>query len=301
MWTMAVDEVSAEVIGALDAAGVGCLLLKGPTIAEWLYEDASERPYVDTDVLVDPDRLAAAHATLEAAGFRREWGPLPHPGMESPPSYPWHRGQFAVDLHETLPGAAADRRDVWAVLAEGSTEQRVGGVRARAPGRPALLVTIVLHAAHHGPRVERPRRDLELALDRAGDEDWAAAASVAERIGAAAAFATGLGIVPAGRALLARVGLDAPSSELRDVPLAAGIERLTLARGVRAKALLLRDELFPSREFMRWWTPMARGSWPGLVPAYVWRWLHLARRAPAALRASRRARAQPAPRAKGLD
>src|SRR5438270_41821 len=99
MWAMAVDAVTAEVVTALDGAGVDCLLLKGPSIAGWLYEEGA-RTYSDTDLLVAPDRLPAARATLAELGFRNEFGSLPHPGMESPPSAPWRRDVFAVDLHE---------------------------------------------------------------------------------------------------------------------------------------------------------------------------------------------------------
>jgi hypothetical protein len=156
MWTMAVDGVTAEVTDALAAAGVASILLKGPTISDWLYDDG-ERTYVDSDILVDPDYLAAAHATLATSGFTREWGPVAHPGMEHPPSYPWRRGHFAVDLHETLPGATADRRQVWAVLSGNSAEHAIGGRTVLGLRRPAVLLTVVLHAAHHGPRSRGPR------------------------------------------------------------------------------------------------------------------------------------------------
>lgn len=295
MWILAVDSVTAEAMGALERADVGALLLKGPTIADWLYDGAGERPYVDSDVLVDPARVEAAHAVLRQLGFAAEFGPLPHGGMERPSSYPWRREAFSLDLHETLPGAEAPPEAVWAALGEASGEREVGGRSVRALEPPGVLATIALHAAHHGPRVERPLEDLARAVERVGDADWAAAAELARRIGAEGAFARGLGLVPAGRELLARLGLDASYSAAwrlgRDgVPLAAGIERLARARGLRARAALVRDELVPSREFMRWWTPMTRGSWPGTARAYLWRWLYLARAAPAAVRAWRRAR-----------
>jgi putative nucleotidyltransferase-like protein len=292
MWTMAVDAVTAEVTAALGEAGVDSIVLKGPAIATWLYDENNCRSYVDSDLLVDPAHLNATYVLLEKRGFHREFGPLPHPGMDDPPSHPWRRGAVLVDLHETLPGATADRRHVWAVLRGGSTELSIGGRPTRVLGEPARLVHLALHAAHHGARVEPPLRDLRRALELRSDDDWAAAAAVAERIGASTAFATGLGLLPDGRRLLSRLDLEdigpaeSPSGA-EEVRLASGIERLSAARGLRAKAAMLGGELFPSPEFMRWWIPLARRSRRGLLAAYVWRLIYLVRYAPPALRARR--------------
>jgi hypothetical protein len=296
MWTMAVDAVTAEVASALEDAGVDSILLKGPSVAGWLYDDPAERPYVDSDLLVDPTKLATAAATLERHGFHRGFGPLPHPGMRAAPSYPWHRGESAVDLHETLPGSTADRRVVWAVLSAGREWQTVGGRAVPVLSRPARLAHLALHASHHGPRVERPIADLRRALERASPEEWHAATKVADAIGAAAAFARGLALTPDGARLLPELGLEGRWSveallDADGVPLAAGLERLSATRGLRARSAVLRDELLPSAEFMRWWSPLARRSSRGLAASYPRRWLYLAARLPSALRAWQRARA----------
>lgn len=276
MWTLAVDAVSLEVAEALGNAGVDTLLLKGPSIATWLYEDPATRSYTDSDLLVDPERMAAARATLAALGFQPEFGPLAHPGMESPPSQPWRRDRFAVDLHATLAGATVEAREVWTVLRAGATEQSVGGRALLVLGETERLAHIALHAGHHGPAVERPVEDLRRALARIEIDGWRAAADVAAQIGALATFAAGLGLLPEGRALLAHLGLEtADRGRSPDLPVAAGIARLGEASGFRAKASLLRHEILPSADFMRWWTPLARRSRRGLVAAYAWRWVYL--------------------------
>jgi hypothetical protein len=293
IWTMAVDSFTAEVVDRLEAARVDCLLLKGPAVADWLYADRAERPYADCDLLVAPGDVASAHGALARAGLRREFGPVRHVAMEAPGASPWRRSDgLVVDLHESLPGAHAPPARVWEELAAAASTLDLGPRTVRAPGPRALAVIVALHAAHHGPRAEAPLRDLARALERTGDAEWTEAAELARRIGAERAFANGLGLLPPGRALLARVGLEPSYSaawllEREPVPVAAGVERLATARGARAKAAILRDELLPSREFMRWWTPVARGGWPGLARAYLWRWLYLARSAPAAIRARR--------------
>jgi len=298
---MAVDAVTAEVVSALADDGVDSLLLKGPSVADWLYDDDS-RTYVDSDLLVAPDRMAAARATLERLGFRQQFGSLPHPGMEAPPSAPWQRDAFQVDLHERLEGAMADRGRLWGVLWAGRTQLVVGGRSVAALGKSARLVHLALHAAHHGQRAEKPLRDLSRALERVGDSGWAAAAEVADAIGASSAFAAGLDLLPEGRALLDRLGMGIPSSPTwflapDETPVAAGIERVRQAPGFGTKAAIVRHEAFPSAEFMRWWTPLARRSRIGLLAAYPWRWAYLVRHLPAALAAGRRARARASERA----
>ena len=50
---------------------VPALLLKGPAFARWLYDDSRERSYRDIDLLVAPERIAAAGAALSELGFER--------------------------------------------------------------------------------------------------------------------------------------------------------------------------------------------------------------------------------------
>jgi hypothetical protein len=293
MWTLAVDAVTAEVVTALDAAGVESLLLKGPSIARWLYRDPADRPYVDSDLLVEPVRLGAAQEVLRRRGFRPEFGPLPHVGMESAPSYPWRRGRFVVDLHETLPGATADPERTWSVLRAGRAKQPVGRREVAVLGEPARLVHIALHAAHHGPRVPQPLEDLRRALELVHRDRWHEAVALATAMGASEPFVAGIAMLPQGRAVGARLGLvddlaAVGELEWRRTPVAAGIMRLEAAPGLAAKLATLRDELFPSPEFMRWWNPLARRSRRGLAAAYAWRWAYLLRQVPAALRALRR-------------
>lgn len=293
MWTLAVDAVTAEIVGAFEEAGVDSLLLKGPSVAEWLYENRDERPYIDSDLLVDPDAVPAARATLRKSGFRQEFGPLGHPGMGHSPSYAWRRDGLIVDLHEALSGANADPRRTWAALRERSVELAIGGRPVRVLGESARLVLVALHAAHHGPGRAGPLEDLRRALDLAGDEDWAAAAGAAEEIGGVEAFTVGLSLLPAGRARLAALGLEARRSperaaEWRNRPVVAGIQRLRAAHGAGARAAILRDELLPPAEFMRWWTPVARRRRGGLLAAYAWRWAYLLWHLPPALHALRR-------------
>ncbi len=56
---------------AFAADGVQPLLLKGPAFARWLYDDPSERTYIDLDLLVAPEQLEPARRTLAKRGFEQ--------------------------------------------------------------------------------------------------------------------------------------------------------------------------------------------------------------------------------------
>jgi len=67
--SLAVDQVTAEVVTALRARAIEPVLLKGPSFADWLYPDGLLRPYVDSDLLVAPAQQDAAAETLRSLGF----------------------------------------------------------------------------------------------------------------------------------------------------------------------------------------------------------------------------------------
>src|SRR5512134_960421 len=104
-----VDAATAEATAALGRAGVRCILLKGPVLARWLYDDGTPRPYDDTDLLVSAADRPRAAAVLRELGF------VPTlTGAELPPGHDaysdtWTRRQppAAIDLHVTLGGAHA--------------------------------------------------------------------------------------------------------------------------------------------------------------------------------------------------
>src|SRR5580700_11186524 len=62
------DHVSAEVVGAMQDVGIPSILLKGPSIARWLYP-AGGRSYADTDLLVPARELSRAETVLRSLGF----------------------------------------------------------------------------------------------------------------------------------------------------------------------------------------------------------------------------------------
>ena len=208
-------------------------------------------------------------------------------------SGPWRRGRSVVDLHTSYYGIGADPARAWEVLSRDTEELTVARATVEALALPQRALLVALHAAHHGGRAPRAMTDLDRAIRLVPEEVWREAASVAEEIDAVGALAAGLTMLPPGEPLALRIGLAgraSPESTLRRTEVAEGFARLSAADGAGARARLLARELCPSPAFLRWSTPLARRGRRGLAAAYVWRWMWLARRAPAGYRAFRRMR-----------
>jgi hypothetical protein len=293
--TLAVDDATARIVSALRSVGVRPILLKGPAIAQWLYEEDEVRPYGDIDLLVSPEDLGPAEELLEQLGFRNYGYEGVH-RLDHADTWIPEAGQTSIDLHRTLLGATAPPERVWETLSGDTKNVKVGGrnVEALSPAGGALH--IALHAAQHGAATVKTLNDLERAVTRLPDETWQAAAALADELDAVEAFGTGLRLLPEGKALAERLevsrrtSVDALLMAEGDPAVARGIERLANTPGLSAKLRLLVRKLFPEPSFMRAWSRMARSGPPGLALSYLMRPLWLLWRAVPAGIAWRRAR-----------
>ncbi len=292
-----VDAWTASALEALAGDGVEPILMKGPSLGEWLYPGDDVRGYVDCDLLVAPRQLPAAHAALRNLGYSPALDEAAMPDWWREHAVDWFNpSQGAmIDLHSTLEGAEADPGRVWDELARATTRLAVGGHSARVLSLPGRALTVALHAAQHGPRSRAAGDDLVRVLEHADEGTWRAAAELAAAIGATAAFARGLRLAPAGAALARRLGLPNAQSvevELRGSgapPEALTFERLERA-GHRTRAAMVRHKLLPPATFMRATSPLATRGLGGLALAYVVRLGTIAKRAPLSFLAWRRAR-----------
>ena len=277
---LSLDRLSAEIAGAFAVEGIESLVLKGPALAEWLYP-GEVRPYGDSDLMVVPGDWGRAVGVLERLGFRNYLEPMAHPRMESFASTAFLRGEDNVDLHCTLHGLDGNADEIAASLMGTAERLAIGGAELRVPDRAALLLNVALHAAHHGHG--KTIEDLRRAIRHADERLWWQALEQAQAFDGIPAFASGLRLLPEGVELTRRLGIAGVRStrhELRrhGIPTAEGIDALlSPGLGVRQRLATLARELFPSPDFMRWWTPLARHGRLGLVAAYVWRpiWLLL--------------------------
>jgi hypothetical protein len=294
---LGLDAAAAEAVTALRAAGIRAILLKGPAIAHWLYDEPWERTYGDIDLLVAPDQHRLAGQILQRLGY--ENCSLKDPVIR-PHASQWRRAgppSAEIDLHWQVP-LATRGADSWTVLGQETEPMPIGSatVEILSPAARAMLTAV--HAAQHGTGIRKSVRDLELALGRVDLVTWARSAELARRVGVSDPFAVGLRLLPAGADVAEKLGLESAQSveaHLRSVTPAAtslGWMHLLEQRSPRAALQLVRSELLPTPGFMRVWSPTARKGPMGLTCAYLGRPLWLLWQLPSALRDLRRARRQ---------
>lgn len=262
--SLAADGAAAVAVQALKMAGVRPILLKGPALERWLYE-SEVRTYTDADILVAPGKVEAARAVLRGLGYEL--------GEDDPPGHhaePWQRPSGAsIDLHRSLFGLGVPPAVAWAAVARRAGPLSVAGAEVDVPATEVLALIVALHAAQHGGTVAKPLEDLRRALQVATPDIWREAMSLATALGASLTFVAGLSLVPGGRELALSLGGHDPATAVEalggEAPLIAGIERLVHARGARAKLRVLRDEVFPSAEWVRWSDDVS-----GRRPTWLW-------------------------------
>ena len=300
---LTLDAALAEVVRAMHQRGIRPLLIKGPAVAHWLYDDPGERTYEDLDLLVAPEQFGAAGAALAELGFR-DTGRRLLAHERSPNEAMWVRDRehlVIVDLHHWLYLLRAPAERVWAALTTGSGTRRVAGVSVDTPSPAAHLVILVQHAAQHGAGTPKPLEDLRRAIARVEVATWQRAAALATELGASGTMREGLALVSGGNELADRLALATDAARIVRLRAAgapdtsAGFERLLATRGVRGRVRLIGGELAPSPSFMRLWKPLARRGRLGLALAYAWRPWWLAAKLPAGARAWAEA-AVPGPR-----
>jgi putative nucleotidyltransferase-like protein len=283
--SLLVDRLTAEIATLFADAGIACMLVKGPVIGGWLYEDGL-RSYNDSDLLVPWSRWDAASEVLTTHGFHDYLSAVAHPSIGSAASKGFVRGLDNLDLHCTLDGLDAPPQAVWDAFWSTARRQQVGGRSVAVPAKGAVLMHLALHAAHHHDE-PKPVEDLRRGILHATTDEWREAAALAHRLEGLAAFATGLRRLPEGEQLASELGVGDAGSvhfDLRSsgVPTAEGLHELLepgLTFGQRASRAA--SELFPKPSFMRWWTPLARRGALGLIASYPVRWGWLAMKLPA--------------------
>lgn len=286
---MAVDQVTAEVVTALETRGVDMILLKGPAIARLLYPRGG-RAYVDTDLLVSPDDFEVARNVLVARGFVLISSGISTHALAYARPDPATGRSFTVDLHQRLPHFRRSAGEAWSVLRAETVEMTIAGVTVRALSVPGRAMHVALHAAQHGEPKRQPLEDLRRAIAMVGFVDWQRASALAHALGAEDLFGAGLRLSPQGAPLANRLGLpDRVPLALRLKangrmhPGARELQRLADARTRGQRLLVLREGLLPRADVMRSLTPLARRGRAGLILAHVTRLLSIARRAVATL------------------
>lgn len=295
-WKLTVDAVTADVVAWLRDAGVPCLLLRGPAVAERLYSDGTWRGYSDCDLLIRRDQLDVADRVMRGRGL------LERTSERTLPLWQQHAHNWLVPLHGVgveVHWTIMHARNpdlLWDRFTQDSNMLDVAGVPVATPRDEVLAVILALHAAQHGPGAAQVHEDLTRAVAMLAPATWRAAAGLADELEAIGAFVAGLRLVPTGARLADALGLSARSPF--EVALTSGgqrsgaadLERFLRAPSLRARAGVLRGTLAPRPELLRRRRPIARRGRMGLTIAYLLQPVRIALRLPVGVLAWRKLR-----------
>lgn len=161
---------AARGLGALRAAGIPTMVLKGTALSVVHYRDLGARPFVDVDVLVPTQTATDAIIALRKSG----WEPLIN-DFEALRSInhaaPFgNRNGGVIDLHWHSLWRPAPEDDLW----EAAVPIEVGGMPTLAPSSADLLLQVCAHGVQWVP--SPPGRwiaDCLVVLRSSGDAfDW---------------------------------------------------------------------------------------------------------------------------------
>jgi hypothetical protein len=210
-----IDLVTIQVMDALQEANVRALLLKGPVIAQWLYDPGEVRGYNDCDVLAAPDRFASAGRAMGAAGFHLHSDEATHPEvLDQGRSQIWHRlpEDVWIDLQWRLPGFGLAPGLAWERLWDGRETMNLRSGNVAVAGEPARTLHLATAAVPADSESRKALIDLERAIVRLDPDVWRAAARLADQVDAMPALRAGLNRTSAGASLAARLGLTLGSA-----------------------------------------------------------------------------------------
>lgn len=261
------DRVTALVVEALRAAGVPCILLKGPSL-EWLYGSRRDLRYVDSDLLVPRAMSGASAAVLTDLGFAAQEG---WTRRFTSHSRTFVREGVEVDLHHTLNGLPP-HVDAYSSVDCHLAEIRIDSVTVDCLDRIGTLAVVAMHAGVPDSK-SKPLEDLSAALEVATVEEWREALALCRRLHGVDSFATGLRRIPAGAELIGVLGIEKHGRRtLGHGPMQRQQQRVHRLRTVRSPLhvfLALGEAILLSPSELKLRHPWAARNLPALVIAYA--------------------------------
>ncbi|GGO28535.1 nucleotidyltransferase family protein [Micromonospora parathelypteridis] len=271
---LALDALAVSTSDVLRRHGVDSMLLKGAGLARRLGVD---RHYADVDLLVAPDSVTAAQDALHAAGYRPKLPADLHVVAATWHEQPWHAPgplPLTMELHRGFAGVG-DYDELWRSLRVGADHLDLAGGRVLVPDEAGTALIAALHAASPAG-FGKPARDLAHALAVFSPDTWEAAGRLAARCDAVPAFTVGLGLLPAGVVVAARLGLSStrgPSSAWLAArlasPTAVGLAHLADVSGPGHRLRVLSRLVLPLPVHLRQFDARAHRGRRGLLWAYV--------------------------------
>jgi len=258
------DQVAIEIVNALASADVPCLLLKGASIATWLYPNEA-RPSVDVDIFVPRAQWSQAIRQIERVGFTRDR--LGDTGGN------WYRvkDRAWLDVHYTLLGLRVLPSQLWTTLWNERETMPLHGATIPILNERARLFHVVIHTLQTGNAKAKAAEDLARAIKCVSFERWQQAWALARTLQADHLFAAALLLYAASGAEIAdRLGAPRHISFLQCVraieSVPGSVALAALVEGSWAQRFALRKRwVWPESDYI---AALEQGKVPR-VPGWV--------------------------------
>ena len=190
MWQKHVATTLGRVLDILHDAGVEPAALKGPVLAERLYDDPLARPSMDLDLLIRPADLERAAAALRESGYTGDTDLQASYLLEHAHHLHFAQpGAPAIELHFRAYSGFGVVVPAAALLDRAVHHQFCGRTRVLVPAPEDEFIYLAVHAAGHSFVRLLWLFDLKMLLLRHPQIDWDAVASRAEALGLTSAVA----------------------------------------------------------------------------------------------------------------
>jgi hypothetical protein len=247
---------------SLDHSGIRFILLKGGSLAQWLYPEPALRPMADLDILVQPIDLAEIVRLFKEDGFdlqKTTYHLLMAGGK---------RQEIAFEIHWSLPGGSAVPAWMWAVAAEkrGAMQEVI-----------FHLLYLSVHLATQHARAPRLiwTYDLHLLLERFGHYmDGELVNQAAQELGWQAVLHQSVQMAHHawGTPIPAWLG-QVPPGRVKEITYTAWSREAARLLPIKLRITLMMYFIFPTPEYIRhYFHPRPAWTWPIYYPA---RWLGL--------------------------
>jgi hypothetical protein len=169
VWNLYLRREVVRLLGALNKAAIPVMPLKGPWLADLLYDDPTLRTSGDIDLLVRPEDLERASQVLVNVGCKRVFTPEEETGLYHY-LFTVERGggaEMLIEVHRDLTSSHLARLDVREVWGSAVREQWEG-CDIWTMTLSGLFLYLCAHAARDGLGLLRPLVDIALMLEQFG-------------------------------------------------------------------------------------------------------------------------------------
>ena len=258
MKTLEMAYVSLEISGALRAANIPSLLLKGRAVSSRFYEYPERRQSIDCDLFIEPSHVRAAHHSVKQLGFEEVFPNVTCPdhchdvllSLTNSRTYVRRKDGAQLDLHWKLYRASSLLSWHPGDLIAEAEELNIGDQTVLVLPPEKQFIYLCTHGAKHGWFRLKWLADIEHMLPFLSDADCRKIRTDAEGLGVWHMMAASLLTLEAVYGCKINVGFDLAKSDRKDRCLANVMQERVACSWAQNTSVRFRDVPTAIRAFL---------------------------------------------------